>query len=214
MSAKYSSKPRPRGTLAAQLAVLRKFANLRDEEIESFGAKHPDFVVAKALTEEGWIEGVVHRLGGSGPRLISHRALMLAQTIRELQPNPALRKRDMLRFIWRGDESANDYLKILLSGSRMEFDWRQGELVYEPENDFERAVYALFRNSALAKVCGNPECPAPLFIAQRKSQCYCGEDCANVYQKEWKRNWWQKKGAAKRQQQRTEKRRAKKGGKL
>jgi hypothetical protein len=209
----YSRKPKATGTLAAQMRILREFVNLRDERVEGFGAEHPDFVISQALTEEGWLEGVVHRLGEGGPRLISSRALMLAENIRKLQPNPVLRKRDILRLIWRGDESANDYLKILLAGSRMQFDWKRGELVYEPQNDFEKAVYALFRNSKLAKVCGNPDCPAPLFVAQRKSGAYCEEDCAQVYQREWKRNWWRNRGSSMRQQQRAEKTRGKKGGK-
>jgi hypothetical protein len=212
-SAMYSSKPKASGTLAAQLGVLREFANLRDERIETFGAECPDFVLSKALTEDGWLAGVVERLGEGSPRMMSARALMLAETIRKLQPNPALRKRDILRLIWRGDDSANDYLKVLLAGSRTEFDWKRGELMYKPQNDFEKAVYALFRNSKLAKVCGNPDCPAPLFIAQRKSQCYCGEDCAQVYQKEWKRKWWKNRGSSRRQKQRASKRRSKKGGK-
>jgi hypothetical protein len=113
--------------------------------------------------------------------------------------------RDIVRLIWRGESFANEYLKALLYGTRVEFNWKRGEIVYEPQNDFERALYALFRNSGLAKVCENPECPAPYFIAQRKSQCYCGEDCALVYQREWKRDWWKKKGSSRRKQQRTEK---------
>lgn len=209
MSAKYSSKAKARGTLAAQLRTLSEFANLRDEDVEKFRTKYPNFLVSKTLTEGGWIEGVVHRLGGSGPGLISGRALMIAETIRKLQPTPSLRTRDMLRLIWKGDSDANDYLKVLLSGSRTQFDWNRGELVYGPQNELEEAIYALFRNSRLARVCENTDCPAPFFIAKRKSQRYCGEECASVYQKAWKRKWWNDKGAVRRQQQRTAKKRGK-----
>jgi hypothetical protein len=202
----YSRKPKPVNTLASQLRVLRQFANLRDDEVKWFRQAHPDFSITSALTEEGWIEGVVHRLGGSGPTLVSGRALVLAEAIRKLQPNPELRKRDILRQIWNGDEAANDYLKILLTGSRVEFDWKRGEIVYEPQNEFELAVYALFRNSSRARICGNSECLARYFIASRKSQVYCSERCAGVYQKEWKRNWWKHKGSSRRRQQRAKKR--------
>jgi hypothetical protein len=190
---------------------LEEFANLRDEDAERFSEKHPDCSLANSLTEHGWTEGVVHRLGGSGSTLVSGRALLLAETIRKLQPNPALRKRDISRLIWKGDEAANDYLKVLLSGSRVEFDWKRGEIVYKPENDFERAVYTLFRNSSRAKVCGNPDCPSPYFIAGRKSERYCSEDCAVVYQQEWKRNWWKRVGSRKRSEQRAKKKKGKRG---
>jgi hypothetical protein len=212
ISANYSSKPRARGTLAAQLRALSEFANLRDEDVEKLRTKYPNFLVSKALTEDGWIEGVVHRLGGSGSRLISRRALMIAETIRKLQPTPALRTRDMLRLIWKGDSDANDYLKVLLSGSRTQFNWKRGELVYEPQNELEQAIYALFRNSRLARVCESTDCPAPFFIAKRKSQRYCGPECASVYQKQWKRRWWKDKGASRRKKQRMAKGLLKKGG--
>jgi hypothetical protein len=209
----YSSNLKPHGALAGQLKLLRQFANLRDEDVERFGTEHPDFVVSKALTDEGWVEGVVHRLGGGGPRLVSAKALRLAQIIKDQQPNAALRKRDMLRAIWRGDDSANDYLKILLSGSRMEFDWKRAELTYAPENDFERAIYVLFRNSHLAKICGNADCPVPYFVAKRQSQVYCDEDCAEKYQKEWKLNWWKEIGSKKRKEQRAKRRKRRCGSK-
>lgn len=208
----YSRKAKAVGTLGAQLRLLREFANLRDEEAEKFGAKHPDFVLSPNLTEEGWLEGVVHRIGGGGPRVIEGRALMIAETIRKLQPNPALRKRDMLSLIWRRDEYSNDYLKVLLAGSRVVFDWGRSEIVYKPEDGFEQALYALFRNSSRAKVCENPDCLAPLFIASRKSERYCSEKCAHVFQGEWKRNWWKQKGSKLRKEQRNGKRKAKKEG--
>jgi hypothetical protein len=208
----YSRKPKPAGTLAGQLRLLKEFANLRDEDAEKFRSKHPDFLVLATLTSEGWLEGVVHRLGGGGPNLIQHRALMLAETIAKLQPIPALRKRDILRAIWRADQYSNDYLKILLTGSRVEFDWKRGELVYSPENDFEYAIYALFRNSSRAKFCANPDCPAPYFIGARKSERYCSEDCAAVYQRKWKRNWWKQVGSSRRKEQRARKRKDAKRG--
>jgi hypothetical protein len=213
ISAKYSSKPKTSGTLAGQLRVLRELANLRDEDVGRFQGQHPGFVPSKMRSEESWSRGVLRTLEESGNRVVSVPALRIAQTIKERRPDPVLYIRDIVRLVWRGDDSANDCLKILLSGNRIRFDWKRSGLVYEPENDFERAIYRLFCSSSLAKVCGNPDCPAPLFIAQRKSGCYCGEDCAQVYQREWKRNWWQEKGSAKRQRQRAEKRRVKKGGK-
>jgi len=41
------------------------------------------------------------------------------------------------------------------------------------------------------RVCRNPDCPAPRFIARRKDQIYCGSDCAALLAK---RRWWTKHG--------------------
>lgn len=57
----------------------------------------------------------------------------------------------------------------------------------------------------LTKVCGNPECPAPYYIAQRKSQRYCGEQCADLFQREAKRNWWRERGSEWRETRREQK---------
>ena len=208
----YSRKPRPADTLAGQLLTLTKFANLRDEDAEKFRAGYPEFLLQPNLRESGWALGVTERLG------MNERAIAHAGAIADAQPNPALRKRDVLRRIWRADEYANDYVKLLLYSSeisphRVEFNWKRGEIVYQPLDNFERAVYALFRNSGLAKVCENPDCPAPYFIAKRRSQRYCGEDCASVYQRLWKRKWWKKGGVVWRRKQRALKRKASKGGK-
>ena len=41
------------------------------------------------------------------------------------------------------------------------------------------------------RVCKNPDCPAPFFIARRKDQVFCGEDCAHIIVG---RRWWKKHG--------------------
>src|SRR5689334_529463 len=83
----HSRKPKASGTLASQIRVIEEFVNLRDDDAERFRAKHPDFVLSANLTEKGWLEGVVHRLGGGGPLLVSGRALLIAENIRKLQPS-------------------------------------------------------------------------------------------------------------------------------
>lgn len=55
--------------------------------------------------------------------------------------------------------------------------------------------------------CENPDCPAPRFIASRKNQIFCSNDCAGLVAK---RRWWSKHGEQWREK-RNKKRR--KGGK-
>jgi hypothetical protein len=46
------------------------------------------------------------------------------------------------------------------------------------------------------RICGNPECAAPYFIATRRSQKFCSEDCTKPAQREYKRRWWNEHGTA------------------
>jgi len=75
-------------------------------------------------------------------------------------------------------------------------NWRRGRFEYKPFTDFQQGLYLLVSNSRLAKVCANPDCPAPYFIAKKATQQYCSDGCAQQFQREWKRNWWAERGKA------------------
>jgi len=69
-------------------------------------------------------------------------------------------------------------------------DWRRGQFVHAPRTEFQKALYALLQNSWRARVCANPDCPAPYFLAAKGMQRYCSDGCSVVFQREWKRRWW------------------------
>ena len=69
------------------------------------------------------------------------------------------------------------------------------------QTPFEEALDRLEKLAGHTKVCGNPECPARYFIAQRRSQRYCSEACAGLFQRQAKRNWWEMHGREWREQQ-------------
>ena len=48
------------------------------------------------------------------------------------------------------------------------------------------------------RYCPNSECPAPYFIAIRRSQKYCSKICALPSQRKFKRRWWMDRGEARR----------------
>ncbi len=73
-----------------------------------------------------------------------------------------------------------------------------------PETSFEAVVNRLDDLGERTKRCGNPDCPAPFFIAVRKSQRYCTESCAGVFQRQAKQAWWQHHGRDWRKQRREE----------
>jgi hypothetical protein len=91
------------------------------------------------------------------------------------------------------------------------FDWQRSQITYKPRTEFERALYALFRQSALAKVCANADCPAPYFIAGKTAQRYCSDACAQVFQRACKLRWWKEHGAEWRQENASKKSKRKRG---
>jgi len=55
---------------------------------------------------------------------------------------------------------------------------------------FEQSMHHLQRIAKRMRHCQNPECPAPYFLAQKKSQRYCCSKCSAPMQRAQKREWW------------------------
>lgn len=55
---------------------------------------------------------------------------------------------------------------------------------------FAEVLHRAISVAARMRLCANPACPAPYFIARKHSQRYCGDACAVPAQREWKQNWW------------------------
>lgn len=75
--------------------------------------------------------------------------------------------------------------------SRLRADWETGTFEYQPENDFQRAVYVLFREGWRAKIC--PQC-LRRFIASRPVQSYCSTRCSGKAKRERNLAWWNTHG--------------------
>jgi hypothetical protein len=124
--------------------------------------------------------------------------------------------RDDLRNIWAGGYRAEQQLASLifvgwplatysstsldrvLTEELLSVNWRRGIVEYKPETQLQKATYLLLQNSARVKVCANPDCPAPYFIARKTIQRYCSPDCLKPFQREWKQSWWDRIGKARR----------------
>lgn len=79
-------------------------------------------------------------------------------------------------------------------------DWLTGTFVFEPDTDFRRAVYLIFRENWRARTCrrcGNP------FIAEKPAQSYCSVKCLGEVRREQKLIWWDKKGNPARKERRS-----------
>lgn len=70
-------------------------------------------------------------------------------------------------------------------------DWKTGSFVYWPSNDFQRAVYILFREGWRAKTC--VRC-SRRFIADKPVQRYCSTECSGETKRERNLDWWNKHG--------------------
>lgn len=67
-------------------------------------------------------------------------------------------------------------------------------LSWKPPTRTELFLLDLMRWAELTRYCGNPDCPAPYFIATRRSQKYCCFECSEPAQREFKRKWWTRHG--------------------
>jgi hypothetical protein len=76
-------------------------------------------------------------------------------------------------------------------------DWRTGTFRYDPDTEFHRAVYALFRQSWRAKVC--PRC-AKYFIGDKPPQVYSGTKCYGDAKRDRDLEFWRSVGSERRQQ--------------
>jgi hypothetical protein len=118
-----------------------------------------------------------------------------------------------LRNIWQAEDSRTkawgifrliDEIEIQLANPPSlitlgALSWSSGKVMTLPApSAFEQAMEYLRNNGHLAHVCANPECPAPYFLAIRKSQKYCNADCATPSQREFKRKWWVEHGRIRR----------------
>jgi hypothetical protein len=195
------------GASASELLLaLRELANLLDEpaSFERFARRHPAFIHVPT-------DDLPYSLSVpmTGIPSLPNRFLNMWQTREDLRqvwrghsdklaaillpavPPPELSAEELNRYVSKNQsDTAGDWQWP----PQIKVDWQRSQFVYVPRTEFQKAVFALFRQSARAKVCANPDCVAPYFIAGKASQRYCSDACAQVFQREWKRRWWKERG--------------------
>ena len=82
----------------------------------------------------------------------------------------------------------------------------------ESSTPFEECVWHLLDCANRLRYCQTPECPAPYFIAARRNQNYCSEECTKPRQREFQRQWWAQHGKAWRKQRTRKQNRQKRKG--
>jgi hypothetical protein len=86
---------------------------------------------------------------------------------------------------------------------RIMADWARGEFIYEPANDFQRAVYRLFRESWRARSCRQCQ---KLFIARKHPQMFCGVECSVIARRNRDLSFWKDRGATLRRKRKKQRR--------
>ena len=64
------------------------------------------------------------------------------------------------------------------------------------EDGFMQVLYRLRDIAPRTRVCQNPRCRRPFFLADLKTQIYCSRPCGNFGKRASKRQWWQDHGRA------------------
>jgi hypothetical protein len=194
------------------IRALEELANLRDEvaaferfctrwpELAYFPAEMPDPhpVEETALPAKFWL---IYERRQKLRDIWEGELLPLRQFLLPSDPPEEVRAEYI-------DRASSEIQVGFLWDAPFTLDWTRSEIIYKPKTEFQRAIYALFRKSALVKKCENPECPAPYFVARKANRRYCSENCAEVFQREAKRNWWAEHGEEWRQSRRKPRRRA------
>lgn len=184
---------------------LEELANLRSDvlAIRRLSDRYPEILRGRAW----WIPGQFEAREGTSPVL----GEVLEQIDDLLWTAEMVQVRGALRTTWReSDLRRRDWLAFRLRDQLMaRADPRfvraigviNGPAVdlidrLPPPSPFEQAIMYLLKSADRARYCANPDCPAPYFLAKRRSQKYCSDACSKPAQKEFKRRWWDEHGDA------------------
>jgi hypothetical protein len=111
---------------------------------------------------------------------INQRRLVvsLSTVIKQAWTAPDAETRDWKMFILR---------RQILSFYYAEDQWPASPPPFTP---LQQALRYLQMEGHRARRCANAECSAPYFLAKRRNQKFCGDDCAMPSRLEAKRRWW------------------------
>jgi hypothetical protein len=172
---------------------LTELVNLRDDPVAE---KRFEERFRPMLPVRGWEPGRVALVKG---RRGAHEGFEQNAPLQEHR----WRLREKLRLVWNQSDARTRRWRIerLKHEALTQLDRRflapdAFNLTLPSLTPFERVLEHLGRCADRLRICGNEECPAPYFIARRRSQKYCSDDCSAPSQRELKRRWWDEHGSA------------------
>lgn len=120
---------------------------------------------------------------------------------------------DTLRKAWTEDSKAIQEIKDQLETAlEVRPSVRAGGIEFATENLWSFLCLLFLRDNAAGrtKVCANPDCTAPYYLAKRKDQRFCARgECTAYAQRQYTLKWWHDKGQDRRTKLQRRKRRTK-----
>jgi hypothetical protein len=192
----------------SMLAFDRQYGALLVEHWQMAPELENIFLKAPNLTEEDrrkWTE--------------SNQKFEIAVSESDVQLATAMQS--LLRRAWRGQELPVELIQYGDAHHAQQEAFGPPRLTVAPSSkgvvihakdlwSFIRVAFLLAHAAGRTKVCRNPSCPAPFFLARRKDQRICERgDCTAWAQQQWSRRWWNREGwkrRARREKQRASKR--------
>jgi hypothetical protein len=111
---------------------------------------------------------------------------------RSLDPHEEMRWRVMntrthLFNAWSQPESEwrENWIMAMMAG----YSWQA-----EQPDGLRDLLKRAFKVAYRMRRCGNPQCPAPLFLTTRRTQMYCTPSCAGLVHQAVKNQWWKDHG--------------------
>lgn len=104
--------------------------------------------------------------------------------------------RNRLRVVWLAEYDDVAEWRIcmlqLLVHERTDFEDKRSRDVHPPSPDapIELAIDWVQRHLLMLRVCRNPDCPRPFFIASAAQQRLCSDACVEIAQHAHRRRWW------------------------
>jgi hypothetical protein len=178
-----------------------RLANLRDEKngLKWLRSKFPDVLEAESRT--------VVAVPSVSPKVYRPGTPEHDELVRKSWLIPL---RDTLRVIWRTPDVKSKQWGLFrisqdffLQGDPHMIRRSEGRgldflLSWKPPTRTELFLLALMEWADFLRYCNNEDCPAPYFIATKRTQKYCSRDCAKPFQQEAKRRWWATTGRQRR----------------
>lgn len=158
---------------------LAELANLGDDSLQRFIKRYGDLFKPRHYVHE--IEELKQQWESTGLDWTGTQVLGLRNLVRRAWIAPDIRTREYLLFLAQRED-------LIAGDARYINNEFTGQL--SPPSQIEQALIYLRRCGNLARYCANADCPAPYFIAKRKSQKYCTDACSAPAQREFKRRWW------------------------
>lgn len=194
----YSSTVDSVKTLAKELpkgraeGFLRELVNLRETDrdaVSRFQARYSEFILDSPEYRKIPLVGTAQSglaVAGAFPRMIFN----LQYLLRRAWDRPTAFDRE----VHLGYTLNKVYEQFIRATEKRPVEGTPQHKVWKSIGFIVVGLTLARRVVDLMRRCENSDCPAPYFIAKRRTQKFCSEVCAAPAQREYKNAWWREHG--------------------